>query len=105
MSQKTTYKHMDIKGGNDPKLVISRESWNFMSPELQARITYESVISIRSEVIEISKKVDVLNNNPGPPCAAMEKRISKLEKWKVGKMIATAIGSIAGGIWGSHIPK
>ena len=104
MSQKTTYKHMDIKGGIDPKLVISRDSWNAMSPELQARITYESVISIRSEVIEISKKVALLNNVPASPCATMEKRVSSLEKWKVGKIIITALGGIAGGYGSKHLP-
>ena len=96
---------MEIKGGVDPKLVISRESWNAMTPELQARITYESVISIRSEVIELSKKVDKINNKPDPPCNSCETRISKLEKWKVSKVIITALGSIAGGFGGSHIPK
>ena len=100
-----TYKPMDIKGGIDPKLVISQSSWAEMTPELQARITYESVISMRGDVIELSKKVDMINNKPLSPCISMESRIVKLEKWKVSKLIITALGSIAGGFGGSHIPK
>ena len=100
-----TYKPMDIKGGIDPKLVISQYSWDKMTPEQQSRITYETVISMRSDVIDLSKKVDTLNNKPLSPCASMETRIEKLEKWKVSKLIITALGSIAGGFGGSHIPK
>mgnify|MGYP001612073593 FL=1 len=40
----------------DPKLVISKSSWDEMTPELQARITYESVISMRGDVIELSNE-------------------------------------------------
>ena len=89
----------------DPKLVISQLSWDEMTPELQSRVTYESVISMRGDVIELSKKVDVLNNKPNAPCATMESRIARLEKWKISKMIITAVGSIIGGVGGSHIPK
>ena len=100
-----TYRSIELKGGIDPKLVISQASWDDMTPELQSRITYESVISIRGDVIELSKKVDVLNNKPNAPCSTMESRITKLEKWKISKVIITAVGSIIGGFGGSHIPK
>lgn len=90
---------------SDPKLVISQTSWNEMTPELQSRITYESVISLRGELIEVNKKVDILINKPLTPCKALENRVEKLEKFKMIKTVATVLSGFLGGVGGSHLPK
>ena len=89
----------------DPKLVITEADWDDMKPELQAKTTYRTVISMREDVICLTKKIDSLINKAPTPCASFEKRIEKLEKNKVLKHIITVLGSIAGGFGGSHIPK
>jgi len=83
----------------DPKLVVSQDSWNDMKPELQARITYETVISLRDEIIELRKTINK------PIECPMEPRIKSLEKHKLVKTILTICSGFAGGFGGSHIPK
>ena len=71
----------------DPKLVITESDWDDMNPELQAKTTYRTVISMREDVINLSKKVDRLVNinSQEKPCHKMETRIEKLEKFKLIK--------------------
>lgn len=87
----------------DPKLVITESDWDDMKPELQAKTTYRTVISMREDVITLIKKVDTLSNTP--IVCPHEKRIDSLEKWKVIKSIATIFSGFLGGFGGSHIPK
>ena len=91
----------------DPKLVITESDWDDMNPELQAKTTYRTVISMREDVINLSQKVDRLVNinSQEKPCHKMETRIEKLEKFKLIKTIATVFSGFLGGFGGSHIPK
>ena len=87
----------------DPKLVITEADWDNMSPDLKLKTTYRTVISTRNDVIELSKKVDIINSKPF--LCPIEPRVEKLEKFKLIKTIATIFSGFAGGFGGSHIPK
>lgn len=89
----------------DPKLVVTEEDWDDMKPERQAKITYRSVISLRDDVIRLSKKIDTVLNKPQTPCDKLEARIDKLEKWSKLKAVATVFSGFLSGFGGSHIPK
>lgn len=90
---------------SDPKLVITKDTWDNLSHDQKLQITYDTTISTLENSIEVNKKLDHLINKKVPPCETMEKRVCKLEKWKVGKMAITVLSSFLGGIGGSHLPK
>lgn len=90
---------------SDPKLVITEESWERMTYKQQSKITYDTVISMRGDVIDLRNTVETLANKPSSPCVAMESRIEKLEKWSKFKAIGTIIAGFFSGVGGSHIPK
>lgn len=87
----------------DPKLVITKETWQDLTHDQKLQITYDTAISTRDSIIELSSKVDVLINKP--IVCPMEPRIDKLEKHKMIKSIVMFFGSVVGGFGGSHIPK
>lgn len=89
----------------DPKLVVTETDWDDMSPKQQAKITYNTVISMREDVIGLSKKVDSIVSKPPPPCEKMDNRVEKLEKWSKLKAVATIASGFISGFGGSHIPK
>jgi len=89
----------------DPKLVITADDWDDMAPGLQAKTTYRTIISLREDVINLSKKVDMIANKPSTPCPEYEKRIVKLEKYKFAKTALTILSGFVGGLGGSHLPK
>ncbi len=89
----------------DPSMVITGNDWDEMTPRQQAKIIYNTVMSMREDVIGLSIKVDNVINRPVTPCHDLENRVCKLEKWKIGKMAVTVLSSFLGGIGGSHLPK
>ena len=85
----------------DPKLVVTKETWDTFTPDQKLKITYDTAISTRESIRRLENKMDILSQKP---CTVLD-RVEKLEKHKVLKTIITALGSIAGGFGGSHIPK
>lgn len=90
---------------SDPKFVVKKETWNKFTPDEKLEIIYDTTISARDSNIELTKKVNELINKVPTPCDKLEARIKTLERWKIGRTIITAFGSILGGFGGSHIPK
>lgn len=85
----------------DPKLVVTKEVWDTLTDDQKLKITYDTAISTRETILQLSVKVDNLALKPCP----LAGRIESLERNKILKTIITAFGSIAGGFGGSHIPK
>lgn len=89
----------------EPKLVITEDEWDDMSPVLQSKVMYRTTIALRNDVINLSTKIDSILNKPTNPCIYLEKRIGKLEKGKFLKNTISFLGGVLGGFGGSHLPK
>lgn len=85
----------------DPKLVVTKETWDTFTSDQKLKITYDTAISTRETIMRLEDKVDVLSQKPCP----VVDRIAKLEKHKYLKTVVTAVFSMLGGFGGSHIPK
>ena len=85
----------------DPKLVVTKETWDTFTPDQKLKITYDTAISTRETIMRLEDKVDGLSQKP---CPVLD-RVEKLEKHKYLKTVVTAVFSLLGGFGGSHIPK
>ena len=83
---------------SDPKLVVTKETWDTFTPDQKLKITYDTAISTRETIMRLEDKVDVLSQKP---CSVLE-RVEKLEKHKYLKTVVTAVFSLLGGFGGSH---
>lgn len=89
----------------DPKMVITGDIWEGLTDKQQAKVTYDTVISMRVDLIGLSHKVDSIINKPATPCSELKERVDKLEKWSKFKNVATILGGLLSGWGSSHIPK